>query len=59
MSDRPAISEQFAAKLREASAVSQSLAESVVSIKETVIQTRAVIADSRRLLDEADKVLSR
>jgi len=59
MTDRPAMPEQIATHIREADIAVRALADSVVSVDELVAKTRDVIVESRRLIDQADKLLSR
>jgi hypothetical protein len=59
MLNRPTLSQQFADNLREAEAASRALVASAASLDALTIQTRAAIAESRRLIDQADALLLR
>ena len=59
MLDRASISTQFAVGLREAEAAARIMSENVASISDTVVRTKRLIEESRRLLIQTDKLLSR
>ena len=59
MLHRPTISEQFVLSLREAEAFARSVSEHIASIDDTVARTKDIIKESRRLMDQADELLSR
>ena len=59
MLDRASISVQFATHLRETEAAVRIMSENVASIDDTVARTKRLIEESRRLLIQTDKLLSR
>ena len=59
MLDRAIISVQFATHLSETEAAVRIMSENVASIDDTVARTKRLIEESRRLLIQTDKLLSR
>ena len=59
MVHRASVSEQFAINLREAEGAARAVSEHIASIDDTVARTKDIIRESRRLMDQADELLSR
>ena len=55
----PAFSEEFAKNVREAEAMARAIAVTASSMDDTVRRTREAIAESRRLMRQAESLLAR